>query len=92
MNPNKHEVKFSVNGLTGFITGVPDKCHHAYDEDVYILGNGDILPVKDYLCPDSQSTMKYLQHVEHERGSQITTYTTRCIACKKIYHPDFNAF
>lgn len=89
MHPNKHEEFFEIDGMRGFITGVPDKCEHIYDESVFILGNGDVLVEKDYLCPTQQTTQEYLMKEAEKRGSFIEIGTSRCLKCKKIYHPEF---
>jgi len=92
MNPNKHEEYFEIDGMRGFITGIPDRCNHVYDEHILILGNGDIISVKDYLCPTNEETQKYITKIVEDKNTFIETGTTRCLKCKKIYVPDFNEF
>ncbi len=87
MHPNKHEEYFELDGMRGFITGIPDRCQHAYEENVYILGNGEVLLEKDYLCPTNEATSEYLHKEAEKRNSFIQTGTARCIKCKKIYTP-----
>lgn len=89
MSPDKHEEYFEIDGMRGFITGVPDKCQHVYEENVFILGNGDVLVEKDYLCPTREATQDYIQKVVEERDTFIEIGTARCLKCKKIYSPDF---
>jgi len=87
VHPNKHTEYFEDGNLRGFITGVPDRCDHVYDENVFILGNGDVLVKKDYLCPTNEATIEYLSNEAEKRNSFVQTGTSRCIKCKKVYHP-----
>jgi ssDNA-binding Zn-finger/Zn-ribbon topoisomerase 1 len=90
MSPDKHEEYFEINGMCGFITGVPDKCDHIYEETVFILGNGDVLVEKDYLCPTNEATQEYLMKEAEKRDSFIQISTSRCLKCKKIYTPELD--
>ena len=90
MSPNKHEEVVKIGDALCFITGVPDKCQHVYEENVYILGNGDILVEKDYLCPTNEATQEYMMKEIDKRNTFLETGTARCLKCKKIYTPDFN--
>ncbi len=87
MHPDKHTEYCEVDDLRIIITGVPDRCDHIFEENVFILGNGDILVEKDYLCPTSEATSEYLYKEAEKRDSFIQIGTSRCIKCKKVYHP-----
>jgi len=87
MGHNTHTEVIRIGGATAILTGVPDRCQHVYEENVYILGNGDVLAEKNYMCPTNEETSRLLQLEAENRDSFIQTGTSRCIKCKKIYEP-----
>lgn len=88
MDPNNtHTELVHLPGLGNAFLKVPDKCDHVYEDNVHILGNGDVLYEKDYLCPTNEATWEYLQKVADEKNSFIQIGTSACIKCKKIWSP-----
>ena len=87
---NKHTEFIQLGNVRAFITGVPDKCSHIFEDAIYILGNGDIIVVKDYLCPTNEATHEYISSEVEKRNTYIQTGTNRCIKCKKVFEPDFD--
>lgn len=77
-------------GGHAFIDGIPDTCEHDYKDEVFISASGKVIHWHTYRqwARFTAPIRNRLIYEHHDKiGDPITTGTSECRKCKKIYHP-----
>jgi len=67
------------------MTGVPDKCDHDDNLNVFNLANGDVLFEIDHRCPTDEATLEYIWKIASDRGTQVVGGSCACSKCRKVH-------
>ena len=91
MDNNTHE-EFLVleDGLTAFITGVPDKCLHQWNDQVMHTESGKVITWKTYpkwAGFTSQFRYRLVYNLHESNGDPIVGAASACSKCGKEFVP-----
>jgi hypothetical protein len=73
-----------------YIDGIPDTCQHQYDDDIFISASGKVIhwyTYKQWASYTAPMRNQLIQEYHESIGDPITTGTSECRKCHKIFHP-----
>lgn len=94
--PHTHGAFIQLPGGNAFVDGIPDTCQHDYSDDVYETKSGKMIywhTYRQWASLTSKARAQLIQQLHSPGGMEeddpITTMTSQCTKCKKIYEPNF---
>jgi len=91
MNSNTHSALIQISKDShAFVDGIPDTCEHDYSDDVFISASGKVIhwyTYRQWARFTSEMRNRLIQEYHQEIGDPITTGTSECRKCHKIFSP-----
>ena len=78
-----HTEIWKIGEATAIVSGVPDRCKHAFNGWGFMLGNGEFLPEVKFRCSTDEATQEYVEFIAKERNTYVSGGGSCCSICGK---------